>query len=619
MRHVVSYLLLFFLCLTSADAQEIALKFSTELNANKIVVKIGQAGKGVANGIEPRVEFLGREYQFPVVSGLRPGRQRTLSIDTELPERQGTYPLVLTVTYQHAGQKFSLKKVDLAQIGLGQEINARIKIASHRIEQAGSIVVYTDRPQDVKLVLPDEIVVTDKTIGPDRIIYQVKNARQGIAADYQIYAYLESVSDSGLNLVKLTSHKLATRVVVKAQSLFPRRVFLWIGLLSFLIALGGYIQGLKDSFTRRRITLVRSAFTVFTISFLLTLFHYSYLIADRLLPLLPEDVFGAGNVAAYFHQVLSTLVSVLYFDGDNYDSFAKYLADPLYFYVLFFNPFVIHFLICPEVYTDKYWHLIKFTFSFLPLKIVGTPRQHWSRLARLALLTLLVKVYYAPMLTSWLINGFYLQGQNLPEVLRMLAAPEYDFSRKLAEVNAYLITVLLLTDVFAFCFGYVTELPQLKNQIKSVEPTLLGWVVCIACYPPFNTFAFLPFDYALNAEWNEPFGGVLRNGVLILITCLWGVYCWASVSLGFRASNLTNRGIINKGPYGYIRHPAYASKMTIWTMESFFFGERAFFLILITLIIYTLRAWTEERHLKSDPDYLEYRKKVRWWFIPKIV
>ena len=36
----------------------------------------------------------------------------------------------------------------------------------------------------------------------------------------------------------------------------------------------------------------------------------------------------------------------------------------------------------------------------------------------------------------------------------------------------------------------------------------------------------------------------------------------------------------------------------------------------VWLMIYFFRAYTEERHLSSDNDYIEYKKKVKWKFIP---
>jgi len=34
------------------------------------------------------------------------------------------------------------------------------------------------------------------------------------------------------------------------------------------------------------------------------------------------------------------------------------------------------------------------------------------------------------------------------------------------------------------------------------------------------------------------------------------------------------------------------------------------------MTIYYMRAMTEEKHLEIDPDYLEYKKKVKYKFIP---
>jgi hypothetical protein len=34
--------------------------------------------------------------------------------------------------------------------------------------------------------------------------------------------------------------------------------------------------------------------------------------------------------------------------------------------------------------------------------------------------------------------------------------------------------------------------------------------------------------------------------------------------------------------------------------------------------IYHLRAITEEKHLKKDPEYARYVKKVKWRYIPEV-
>ncbi len=46
--------------------------------------------------------------------------------------------------------------------------------------------------------------------------------------------------------------------------------------------------------------------------------------------------------------------------------------------------------------------------------------------------------------------------------------------------------------------------------------------------------------------------------------CARRIFSWASIALGFKASNLTNRGIVTHGPYAFVRHPGYAAKNFAW-------------------------------------------------------
>ena len=110
------------------------------------------------------------------------------------------------------------------------------------------------------------------------------------------------------------------------------------------------------------------------------------------------------------------------------------------------------------------------------------------------------------------------------------------------------------------------------------------------------------------------------------------IYSWASIALGFKASNLTNRGIVSRGPYSLVRHPAYAAKNLAWwigampaLMVWFASGDaRAALYSVLAMCgwtaIYALRALTEERHLLlADNGYAEYMRRVRWRFIPGVV
>jgi protein-S-isoprenylcysteine O-methyltransferase Ste14 len=165
--------------------------------------------------------------------------------------------------------------------------------------------------------------------------------------------------------------------------------------------------------------------------------------------------------------------------------------------------------------------------------------------------------------------------------------------------------------------GYASESRWLGNKTRSVEPTALGWVACIFCYPPFNGVlgTYLPLENG-PARITDPAIMLWFRAFTVL---LFAIYSSATVAFGWKFSNLTNRGIVMRGPYRYIRHPAYVCKCSAWWLEHIptMTLTKAFFLTLLCGV-YALRAWTEERHLSRDPDYREYKKKTPWVIIPGV-
>ena len=109
--------------------------------------------------------------------------------------------------------------------------------------------------------------------------------------------------------------------------------------------------------------------------------------------------------------------------------------------------------------------------------------------------------------------------------------------------------------------------------------------------------------------------------VRIIIIFLYTIFVWGTVALGVRFSNLSNKGINGRGPYGFIRHPAYASKNIAWWFEhmQYMKGGSNILPLICWNIVYTLRAITEERHLMKDPAYRAYCKKVKYRFIPGLI
>jgi protein-S-isoprenylcysteine O-methyltransferase Ste14 len=129
-----------------------------------------------------------------------------------------------------------------------------------------------------------------------------------------------------------------------------------------------------------------------------------------------------------------------------------------------------------------------------------------------------------------------------------------------------------------------------------------------------------PYHRAHGAPWAIFQSAALQDFFLFLTLVFYGVYVWATMAFGLRFSNLTHRGIVTRGPYAWVRHPAYLSKNLAWWTENlpFFASPLEPLSLLGWNAIYFLRAITEERHLRFDPDYREYCRHVRWRFFPGV-
>lgn len=177
--------------------------------------------------------------------------------------------------------------------------------------------------------------------------------------------------------------------------------------------------------------------------------------------------------------------------------------------------------------------------------------------------------------------------------------------------------VVFFIDCSFALIGYASESRWLGNKTRSVEPTVFGWFVCLACYPPWNHVlgVYLPLENSPTTHFGEV-GLVVLKGISV---ALFTIYASATVAFGFKFSNLTHRGVVSRGPYRVVRHPAYLTKCLAWWCEHIptLTPAKAFFLTGLCGV-YALRAWTEERHLGKDPAYQAYRAKVRWVLVPGV-
>ena len=248
------------------------------------------------------------------------------------------------------------------------------------------------------------------------------------------------------------------------------------------------------------------------------------------------------------------------------------------------------------------------------LKIRDTSQSFFcDEKTRVAFLAIIVKLFYFPiMLVGVLSTGYsIIYFANNPPSLGQVK-----------EIYYLGWSLLIFLDTSIFAFAYLFESKFLNNEIKSVEPTLLGWAAALATYFPFNVAVYEAWAVAI-PSLPLPF---FYRGYIFGITCavialiFWVVYVWASFSLGYKAGNLVNRGVVSRGPYAYIRHPAYVAKNLAWlfALLPVISNGKALAIWGLTLGIYYLRAVTEERHLSRDPEYVHYCNMVPNRFIPGI-
>lgn len=219
---------------------------------------------------------------------------------------------------------------------------------------------------------------------------------------------------------------------------------------------------------------------------------------------------------------------------------------------------------------------------------------------------------------SWLVKGFFLPFMLAGAFgcLSSLIASGVDFST-INTLYSTGVNFIFALDITFGAVGYLLTLRLLNSHIRSTESTWGGWLCTIVCYVPFSTFLWESFlKYKGPTSWYD----ALQSYPLLYVSwgfailMLLGIYVWSTISFGCRFSNLTNRGVIRHGPYTFMKHPAYVAKNLAWWFISVPFLAnhtwegclRASICLLLTNLIYALRAKTEERHMMQDPEYRTY-------------
>ncbi len=229
------------------------------------------------------------------------------------------------------------------------------------------------------------------------------------------------------------------------------------------------------------------------------------------------------------------------------------------------------------------------------------------------LLFVFVKIFYIPVMLNFTINNYNVVADL---TFKMQFYKIADFT--VVHWYKLILPFFFLIDTSYFLFGYLFESKKLGSIVRSVDKSTLSWFVTLACYPPFNniTNEFIPWTAD---ESNLMHPGIFNYILLIAIIILFAIYLSATISLGSKCSNLTNRGTVTRGVYKFVRHPAYSSKvLSWWIMTIPIMNGFVFFNMFMWSVIYFTRAIKEEDHLLQDKEYQEYFKKTPYRFIPKV-
>ena len=221
---------------------------------------------------------------------------------------------------------------------------------------------------------------------------------------------------------------------------------------------------------------------------------------------------------------------------------------------------------------------------------------------------------------GWGVKGFFLPLMvvYLDQHLFELELSYRSLARDLMHLYKFAYDLTYAIDVLFCVVGYTLTIRLFDTHIRSVEPTVSGWLVALACYEPFFTLVVGPrfFQYDDRLYWDNwlvdlPY---VRAAWAAAIIALLTIYALSTVAFGLRFSNLTHRGIITGGPYRFSKHPAYLAKNVSWWLIAVPFvpgaapldALRNCVLLLLLNGVYYLRARTEERHLSCDPVYVAY-------------
>lgn len=163
--------------------------------------------------------------------------------------------------------------------------------------------------------------------------------------------------------------------------------------------------------------------------------------------------------------------------------------------------------------------------------------------------------------------------------------------------------------LFLLQISIVAWLFIVRRPAKRVDARPWHWVAAIGA--SFGPFLLQPGGGEVPLP--SAIGFILQgSGIVLSLVALW---CLGK-SFGIVAAD---RGLVTSGPYGWVRHPAYAAYL-VSELGFLLLNFSVFNLALLTVvwILQISRILAEERVLAGDPAYAEYKSRVAKRLIPAV-
>lgn len=170
--------------------------------------------------------------------------------------------------------------------------------------------------------------------------------------------------------------------------------------------------------------------------------------------------------------------------------------------------------------------------------------------------------------------------------------------------------------------GYVhsTVGPLWGAHIRNLDFTVVGWVTNAFCYPLLGT-AIWQLVPAFKGEDPLLTGGLpyaLMLALGLLFNLLYTITIW---NLGTKFGVMTDKGVRTTGFYAVVRHPSYTLEAIAFVVLGMnaLSGIKEWWGISMYLVMYWLRSERDDVFMSAaNPDYLRYRERTPYKFIPGI-